>query len=150
MNIQHDSRPAHPAWCTAHEDTGDLDDWHRSRPELMILTVSQPGDVHAVEISLAQSSHMGDGREWRTCPAEMLLYVVSGEGRAAVCFNRDELEEHIRLLQGALRALRTGSSPTRVCMDCDRPFAWDESPDDQRCTPCADAHNWHQGAAVTW
>jgi hypothetical protein len=140
MNIQHDSRPAHPPWCTAHEDTGDLDDLHRSRHELMVLSASAPGEVYAVEVSLQQSSHKDDGGEWRACPAEMELFVMSGKDRAFAYFNPDELDHLIRLLQGRLHALRT--SPTRACIDCGRAYAWDESPDDDRCAPCVDTDEW--------
>lgn len=37
-----------------------------------------------------------------------------------------------------------GTGP-RDCIDCDVTFEWDESPDDDRCASCADAHEWHHG-----
>lgn len=41
------------------------------------------------------------------------------------------------------------STPSRDCLDCGVVFAWDESPDDDRCAFCADVFAWFHGEDVS-
>lgn len=138
----------HTPWCAVHDHIDDRDTICRSHVQTFITLDSAPNDLDAVEVSVERRSDRGAGAtQWHHRHPRIYLSCVR-DGGADLTPAEAREAAGLLLAAAALAEQPADTNGPRECVDCGCLFAWDESPDDQRCAHCADINTWRQDEAA--